>query len=201
MFRQLQANRGLVVVRILSSQNAAATRHTHGERRRPRRTRIRDYFVRITHVKRCWPHAALKKGSAIINQAIKVKYGQTSKKTSKSNDGWLFIICRPGCSIHRRNVLIYAPRGGMWPWWWWGGGGGGGGGPRGWQSVCVFSGRRKSSSVAHPSKIRKRVKGGNWLHGTCNRDGEALWPEGPWQPHRAGPRFRAVGSGLPPRLE
>lgn len=80
MFRQLQANRGLVVVRILSSQNAAATRHTHGERRRPRRTRIRDYFVRITHVKRCWPHAALKKGSTIINQAIKVKYGQTSKK-------------------------------------------------------------------------------------------------------------------------
>lgn len=155
MFRQLQANRGFVVVRILSSQNAAATQHTHGERRRPRRTRIRDYFVRITHVKRRWPHAALKKGSAIINQAIKVKYGETSKKTSKSNDGWLFIICRPGCSIHRRNVLIYAPRGGMWLcwwrwWWWWA--------PRLAECVCVFRSGGELQRCA-PVQNQKTCKG------------------------------------------
>lgn len=132
----------------------AAAQYTHGEHKRPRRTRIRVYFVRITHVKRCWPHAALKEGNAVINQAIKVKYRQTSKN-SKSNDGWLFIIGCPGCSVHRRNVLIYALCGGMWPWWWWGGCSGGG------TRVCarVFRSGEKLQLSYAPVQNHRTCKG------------------------------------------
>lgn len=100
--------------------------------------------------------------------------------------GWLFIICCPGCSVHRCNVLIYALCGGMCRPWWWDGSGGG---------TPV---RGKSSNTARSSKITKRAKGGNWLDGPCNGDDGALWLEGPWQPDRAKPQCRVVGSAHPP---